>query len=268
MGPMRFTPVTPVVGLTLAIIAWSNPTAATTQIPRTLADLCKHTKLALEATVGAIQYCTACDPPQVDTYVTFIDPEIIYGVLHEKEVTIRLPGGIMDGRAETIVGTPGFAIGERVIVLLTSRRDALISIEGWEDGVFKLQRSGDGYVVYSSRGYPVVRVTDREVVTAVVAGPQDGVPALPEGLARILRPQRAMPRSSGPDHQPSDWPLKEPPEKEPGGSALNAVEFRDALRRILNRGAPPPTPGQIVEAGTQAPCRVFKVRREGTEAPE
>ena len=62
-----------------------------------------------------------------------------YGI---SEIKVYYPGGIINGKAMTIEGSPRFVEGEKNILLLSQREDGRLWIQGLSMGTFKVVRIG------------------------------------------------------------------------------------------------------------------------------
>jgi hypothetical protein len=119
---------------------------ATTLAPTDLGDLSRAAGVVARGRIVAIQAEWAEDHRGVDTLVTLQADAYLKGRLGPA-VQFRVPGGRIGRFRSITVGAPEFAVGQYVVVFLGARGPAVPHLIGLGQGVFRLARSADGWLV-------------------------------------------------------------------------------------------------------------------------
>ncbi|MEK8030847.1 hypothetical protein AACH06_08485 [Ideonella sp. DXS29W] len=88
-------------------------------------------------TVRSVQ-ASASKPHDVHTYVTLDHLEVLSGRLNAPTLTLRVRGGLVDGRGLHVDGAPSFAPNERVLLFVQGNGKDLVPLVGWGQGMFRL----------------------------------------------------------------------------------------------------------------------------------
>ena len=72
------------------------------------------------------------------TYLTLSVHEYLKNPLEETELTIQIPGGVVDDIEQKVSDTPEFQLGEHVILFLFDR-DGQKWVYGWEKGKYTIE---------------------------------------------------------------------------------------------------------------------------------
>jgi hypothetical protein len=112
-------------------------------VAKDLTTLCEEADVAFVGTVADVRSQWA-DPEQqrIETLATFAQLTPLYGDPGE-EITLRFPGGEIEGMREEVAGLPRFRSGERV-VLLVRRAPAVSPIAGFHQGLFRVMDGPGG----------------------------------------------------------------------------------------------------------------------------
>ena len=88
-------------------------------------------------TVRSVE-AAAGKPHDVHTYVTLDHLDVLSGQLNAPTLTLRLRGGLVDGRGLHVDGAPNFAPNERVLLFVQGNGQDLVPLVGWGQGMFRL----------------------------------------------------------------------------------------------------------------------------------
>lgn len=103
----------------LAVLA-PSPAHATSIAPLTLEQMVDGSDLIVRGTVNDVW--TTLDPVGVITHATITVERTLKGNA-SGEVEVIVPGGELDGSINLVDGAPRYGVGERVLVLLSARKD-------------------------------------------------------------------------------------------------------------------------------------------------
>jgi hypothetical protein len=130
--------------LFLAFLALPDPARATVIVPADLGDL-SHDAI-VRGRVMAIDARWTEDRRTVETIVTLEVEGYLKGALGQT-LQFRVPGGELGRFRSITVGAPEFAIDERIVVFLGAIGPSIPYVLGLNQGVFRLARTADGWVV-------------------------------------------------------------------------------------------------------------------------
>ncbi|HEV8692070.1 MAG TPA: hypothetical protein VGQ91_17330 [Ideonella sp.] len=107
----------------------------------------------------------AAKPHDVHTYVTLDQLETLSGKLDAPTLTLRLKGGIVDGRGLHVDGAPNFKPNERVLLFVQGNGHDLVPLVGWSQGMFRLvmDASSGKTQVQDADGNDVVGMADGQL---------------------------------------------------------------------------------------------------------
>lgn len=88
-------------------------------------------------TVRSVE-AAASKPHDVHTYVTLDQLDVLSGRLNAPTLTLRLRGGLVDGRGLHVDGAPNFTPNERVLLFVQGNGKDLVPLVGWGQGMFRL----------------------------------------------------------------------------------------------------------------------------------
>jgi hypothetical protein len=137
-----------VLGVMCAVLGplRSASVSATTVVEQDLPTLCNEANMAFVGTVTRTSSRWAdAEQRRMETLVTFAQIVPLLGDPGE-EITLRFPGGEIDGIREEVAGLPRFRIGDRAVLLV--RGDGGVSpIVGFHQGFFPVVDGPDGPMV-------------------------------------------------------------------------------------------------------------------------
>ncbi|WP_374563800.1 hypothetical protein [Ideonella sp.] len=112
-------------------------------------------------TVRSVQ-AAASRPHDVHTYVTLDHLDVLSGQLNAPTLTLRLRGGLVDGRGLHVDGAPNFAPNERVLLFVQGNGQDLVPLVGWGQGLFRLvpDATTGKTKVQDAEGHDVVGMAD------------------------------------------------------------------------------------------------------------
>lgn len=107
----------------------------------------------------------AAKPHDVHTYVTLDQLEMLSGKLDAQTLTLRLRGGLVDGRGLHVDGSPNFKPNERVLLFVQGNGRDLVPLVGWSQGMFRLvtDASNGKTQVQDADGNDIVSLADGHV---------------------------------------------------------------------------------------------------------
>jgi hypothetical protein len=119
------------------------PARATVLIPADLGELSRDARAIVRGRVAALDAQWTEDRGTIETIVTLEVESSIKGALGPV-VRFRVPGGDFGRFRSIVVGAPGFAIDQRVIVFLGAHGPSVPYVLGLSQGVFRVVRAGSG----------------------------------------------------------------------------------------------------------------------------
>src|SRR3954447_3039623 len=133
------------VALVLSLV---RPSYATVIIPADVGELSRDAIAIVRGRVAAVDSRYTEDRGTVETIVTLEAESYLKGALGQV-VKFKIPGGELGRYRTIVVGTPSFAVDQRVIVFLGAQGPSVPYIVGFNQGVFRLARAVDnsGWIV-------------------------------------------------------------------------------------------------------------------------
>lgn len=132
----------------VAIGAWlvAASAAATVLVPADLAELSREAGAIVRGRVAAVEGQWTADRRGVETLVTLEVDAYLKGSLGET-VTFKVPGGRLGRFRNLVVGAPELAVDQRILVFLGHRGPSIPYVLGLSQGVYRLARAGDAWLV-------------------------------------------------------------------------------------------------------------------------
>jgi hypothetical protein len=118
------------------------PVQATVLVGADLGELSREAIAIARGRVVAVDARWGEGRRTIDTIVTLEVERYLKGSLGET-VEFRVPGGALGRFQNVVVGAPGFAIDERVVVFLGARGPSVPYVLGLSQGVFRVARAAD-----------------------------------------------------------------------------------------------------------------------------
>lgn len=123
---------------TALVIAGAVVTArATVLAPASLADLSRDATAIVRGRVVAVESRWTGDRRAIETVVTLRAESYLKGDLGPT-LRFAVPGGVFGRYRSVIVGAPGFAVDESVIVFLAGQAPAMPFVVGFNQGVYRI----------------------------------------------------------------------------------------------------------------------------------
>jgi hypothetical protein len=140
-----------------ALIAAATAIAAeaTTLVPTDVAEMSREARAIAIGRVASVDARWTPDRRQIETVVTLQADSYLKGSFGSS-VRFVVPGGQIGRFRNVVVGAPQFSAGEQVVVFLGARGPAILSILGFNQGLFRVSRS-DGAAIVRPSG-PALRV--------------------------------------------------------------------------------------------------------------
>jgi hypothetical protein len=130
----------------LALLVAGVPAAGTVVVPTDVGELARDADAIVRGHVVALRAQWIDDRQSIETIVT-MDAETYLKGDWGSSPHFRVPGGQIGRYRRIVVGAPEFAPGQHVIVFLGSRSGSVPHLLGLGQGVFRVVRGGDGWVV-------------------------------------------------------------------------------------------------------------------------
>jgi hypothetical protein len=146
----------------LVAVATPRAAGATIFVAPTDHELTGASDVVLTGTVTGIRSVLARDGREVRTFVTLAVGEVLKGRVRGTRLTIREPGGQVDGLRQWIYGAPEFTVGEAVLLFLQRRPDGTLGTTGLGLGKYRVLGQTVG-VAARDLDEPVVGGDAREV---------------------------------------------------------------------------------------------------------
>jgi hypothetical protein len=152
----------------LLILLCAASARATVLIPADLGELSRDALAIARGRVAAVDAQWTGDRGTIETIVTLEVDNYLKGSLGST-LRFRVPGGEFGRFRSIVVGAPGFAVDERVVVFLGARGPSVPYVLGLNQGVFRVSRSADnsGWFVTS----PVLLAVEGRTVRVVRGDP-------------------------------------------------------------------------------------------------
>jgi len=201
-------------------------------------DLLQEAQLVFAGNVAAVEFCAAAEDKVPYTYVTFNKLKNIHGTLSTSELTIAIPGGVMDGEVTSFVQMPTFKREERVVLFLTGRKKHLNPIVGWKQGGLLSQKDG----IKTYYGQPIIAISENtfSINSSIATQPKshDLIYGLHKSLMSQIGTGRTGPKGRVIQNAPSPkMPLTE------------IVLIRQLKELIKRHNIPTPTEGIYLPPG-------------------
>ncbi len=172
--------------LPLVLLAFgSAPTLATTIAPVDAGVLIDQSRIIFVGTAVHEEAALTGDRAFPFTLVTFKVEDLLKGSAANRELTIALPGGPIDGEQIEIEGAPRLAVGERYLLFLSGNGASSFPIVGWSQGQMRFARDSrsGAEILVDSQDRQVVRLTDHRWILSTPGGLEDQ----PDGRVEVLR---------------------------------------------------------------------------------
>jgi len=127
----------------LVLLAAASPARATVVIGADLGELARDARAIARGRVVAVDAQWTADRRTIETLVTLEVESYLKGALGGT-VQFLVPGGSLGRFRSIVVGAPEFAVDERVVVFLGARGPSIPYVVGFNQGVYRVVRSGDG----------------------------------------------------------------------------------------------------------------------------
>ena len=121
----------------LGLLALALTAQATTLVRMDLQELAAAASLV--ARVRCVSSESRWDGEEIWTFTTFDVLETLKGSAPE-QITVRLIGGRVGHLISTVDGVPRFRPGEEAVLFLEPTRAGELSVTGWVQGTFRIQR--------------------------------------------------------------------------------------------------------------------------------
>jgi hypothetical protein len=131
------------VGCSLAVVATVD---ATVVVPADLGELSRDARAIVRGRVMALNARWTEDRRTIETVVTIEVENYLKGPLGQT-LQFRVPGGELGRFRSITVGAPEFSIDERIVVFLGATGPSIPYVLGLNQGVFRMVRAADGWVV-------------------------------------------------------------------------------------------------------------------------
>jgi hypothetical protein len=132
--------------VTLIVLLTASAGRAMVVLPADLGTLSRQAGAIVRGRVSAVEFRWTDDRRRVETLVTLEVESQLKGGTGES-VTFVVPGGRLGRYRSVMVGAPEFERDQRVIVFLGHTGPSLPFVLGLGQGVYRVVRSGTGWVV-------------------------------------------------------------------------------------------------------------------------
>jgi hypothetical protein len=175
----------------LLVLVFAQPTEATTAVMLPDTDLILHSRLIVSGRVISVTSDRDGLGSMVWTYVELRADRVLKGDLHERTIVLKQLGGVAGESGVRVVGQPGFAPGERVLLYLNTGADGSLHTAHGFMGKFSVieDAAGTDFVERSIDGNEIeflARTSPGEVTNRA---PFD---AYVEKIQRTLRREAAL----------------------------------------------------------------------------
>jgi hypothetical protein len=168
-----------------ALALWlSSPQAhATTFVAMSDAELTTASDVVVTGTVQRIRSVATRDGRRIRTFVTLDVDDVLRGRLGRRTITIRQPGGEVNGTRQWFFGTPEFTVGESVLLFLSRHRDGTLGPTALGLGKYRITGG-------------TVPIAERTLEEQVIGGGGRDVRSLKAMTAAVRRHAAAAPLST------------------------------------------------------------------------
>lgn len=140
---VRCRPFVPALALAAMVLAAMPGAQASTFLKQSVGDLMKASHGIVHARVSDVRSEWNSDHSYVFTYVTLEVKRALMGQRHVYEM-VRVPGGQVGDFHAVMEGAPEFHVGDEVVVFLGSWDDGTNMVEGYFQGLSKVERDPAG----------------------------------------------------------------------------------------------------------------------------
>ena len=127
-------------------VAAALPAGATVVVPADLPELSRDARAIVRGRVMALDPRWAEDRRSIETIVT-LEVEAYLKAAFGQTVQFRVSGGELGRFRSITVGAPEFSIDEHIVVFLGAAGPSVPHVLGLNQGVFRVVRAADGWVV-------------------------------------------------------------------------------------------------------------------------
>lgn len=135
--------ILPALAVAALLAAGASGAGASTFLKQSVGDLIQKSHGVVHAQVTDIRSEWNADHTFIFSYVTLEVKRSLLGTKHAYE-TVRVPGGVVDGYRVVMEGAPDFQVGDNVVVFLGSWDDGAQMVEGYYQGLSKVDRDAAG----------------------------------------------------------------------------------------------------------------------------
>ena len=125
------------------MLAVTAPAGATSFVPMPIEDLTRSSVAVVVARVEAVRGVVSRDG-HIDTLVDLAVEEVLHGPALGNAITLKEPGGSVDGTAEVMDGVPLYAVGEQVVAFLGTWPDGSLRTNHLALGRWTVDRDATG----------------------------------------------------------------------------------------------------------------------------
>lgn len=129
--------------LVLLVFVFAQPTQATTAVMLSDVELIVHSRLIVSGSVISVM-SDSDGSGMVWTYVEMRTDRVLKGAFHEGTIVLKQLGGTAGDSGVRVVGQPGFAPGERVLLYLNTGADGSLHVAHGFMGKFSVVRDAGG----------------------------------------------------------------------------------------------------------------------------
>jgi len=124
------------------VLTVALPATATVLVPADLGELSREAVAIVRGRVVATDARWTDDHRSIDTIVTLAVERYLKGSLGAT-LQFRVPGGELGRFRSVVVGSPEFAVDDRVVIFLGARGPTVPYVLGFSQGVFRVVRAAD-----------------------------------------------------------------------------------------------------------------------------
>src|SRR5262245_117517 len=124
------------------VLTAALPATATVLVPADLGELSREAVAIVRGRVVATDARWTDDHRSIDTIVTLAVERYLKGSLGTT-LQFRVPGGELGRFRSVVVGSPEFAVDDRVVIFLGARGPTVPYVLGFSQGVFRVVRAAD-----------------------------------------------------------------------------------------------------------------------------
>ncbi len=121
----------------LFVLGASLQLTATTIPYKSLDDLVREADAIVSGRVAQVESKYSPDK-EIFTFVTFDQLEVLGGSYTGSSLTLRFLGGKIDNDISQVVGSPTFAVDDKVVLFVHGNGRYMVPLVGWTQGVFRI----------------------------------------------------------------------------------------------------------------------------------